>query len=422
MPDVNSNFLIDSTFIFTILFTSYNIFRDGQPSFSLGQIFNIFSLFFLGIAPWLQFKYNTLFWGADHILEYSYLSTNFLVILLVLLFNIVYRHTNLQYEQFLHGDNSCIEQDDFIISKKQTYLLVAVSFVVFLFVFYINNFSVLLLFFRGVIGEQRQSTSQVMGLLTSFFIRPIPIIIFIYYTFNSQKRRLFEVILFMIAFFTLAPTAVARFQAAALYMPIALIMVPMLRRNFNFSLALILGLLVVFPLLNSFRSFENSDNIKLGLDFSMFLEGHFDAYQNFMTAISTDYISYGRQLLGTLLFFLPRSIWPDKPVGSGYQMAEDLDFTFNNISMPYLAEGYVNFGLIGSVVFVVIMAFVVKRLDISYWQRSNNSVRYKIQYLILLGMLFFMLRGDMMSSFSFTLGMLSSVYAVSLLVKQKEIV
>jgi len=50
---------------------------------------------------------------------------------------------------------------------------------------------------------------------------------------------------------------------------------------------------------------------------NMFVARDFDSYQNFAIVFFEDFITYERQLLGALLFWVPRSIWPNKPIGSG---------------------------------------------------------------------------------------------------------
>jgi len=86
-------------------------------------------------------------------------------------------------------------------------------------------------------------------------------------------------------------------------------------------------------------------------------------------------ITYGRQLVGALLFFVPRSIWPNKPVGSGHFVAENMlmtrySFWFTNISMPFPGEGYINFGILGIILFAFILALVSKITD--NWYQYNG--------------------------------------------------
>ena len=64
-----------------------------------------------------------------------------------------------------------------------------------------------------------------------------------------------------------------------------------------------------------------------------------------------------------MLFFVPRNYWLDKPVGSGYEMANHLNYTFNNISMPFLGEGYVNFGVFGVTIFAMMLGVFMGLVD-----------------------------------------------------------
>lgn len=54
----------------------------------------------------------------------------------------------------------------------------------------------------------------------------------------------------------------------------------------------------------------------------------------------------GRQLLGCFLFFIPRTIWKTKPIGSGALVAEIIGQEHTNISMPFIGEGLINFGFL----------------------------------------------------------------------------
>ena len=64
----------------------------------------------------------------------------------------------------------------------------------------------------------------------------------------------------------------------------------------------------------------------------------------------------GKQLLGAMLFFIPRSIWPSKPIGSGATIAIYQRQSFKNISCPIIGEAIINFGIIGVIIFAVAIA------------------------------------------------------------------
>jgi len=84
-------------------------------------------------------------------------------------------------------------------------------------------------------------------------------------------------------------------------------------------------------------------------------------------------ISWGYQLLGSIFFFIPRSIWTTKPVGSGFTVANLFGWDFDNVSMPLIGEGYSNFGVFGIVVLAIAMGALLKKIDVNYYLRLNNE-------------------------------------------------
>ena len=188
-----------------------------------------------------------------------------------------------------------------------------------------------------------------------------------------------------------------------------------------FSLFFIGGLLIVFPFLNQFRHFSAGTSLKFGLNFDMFAEGHFDSYQNFALIVTENIITWGRQLLGVSLFWVPRTFWPTKPVGSGHYIAGELGMSYSNISANYFAEGYINFGFMGIILFVVFLAWYTSHMDNLYWtvilHKENNF--FRVIYYIMLGMLFFIMRGDLLSSFAFTVGIILSILFTFKVTKSK---
>ena len=415
-----NNFFIEISFAAIILYTVTSIFKSGLPSFCLYKMFHLFSLFFFGIAPLLQFKANARTWGAKEFSDADYLATNVILLTLLFVFNIVYKNSNHIFRNKVRLKTIVAETRVFNISKYRTKILVVISLCCLVIIFQNNGFNIPRMLFRGIAGDTFEQGSQIAGLIISKFIRPMPLVIFIYYGLCTNTNTAYKIVFFILGILTQSPTSVSRLQAAALYIPLILFMVPFLRRGNNFTTVMVFGLLLIFPFLDNFRYFDASKEIRFGFNFDMFFEGHFDAHQMFMQVISSDIITYGYQLLGALFFYIPRAIWPSKPVGSGHFTAGEVGLSFPNISMPYLAEGYINFGIIGSILFAILMGFICKRFDVKYWEdQQNTTLRFRVQYLIFLGMLFFMMRGDLMSSTAYTMGMMASVYVVDKIAKTK---
>ncbi len=408
------------TSIIIQVFSIYNIFSRESEPYSLFKVFSLFSLFFFGIAPLLQFYNNTVIWYFRPLSEWETFSTNVLIIFILTFYKIFYdlfRRLNVNERSIRKLDVWSINSK---INAKGVISLIAISLCSFFIVFQSNNYSILAMVIRGgeilseVTGSSEGDGSPTKWLIINNFVRPISMMCFFYYITSPERNKIVFFILLVLAVFTCFPTGMPRFAAAAMYIPFMLLIFKLSRKKNVFSLIFIVGLLVVFPFLDIFRGFSDDAEIKPELNFDMFLQGHFDSYQNFALIVSSNIITYGKQLLGVLFFWMPRSIWHDKPIGSGAFAAEKMNFVFDNVSANYFAEGYINFGLIGIILFVIILAFITARLDVIYWKYvghiKNNY--FTVLYAISLGFLFFILRGDLLSSVAYTFGFVFSALLV----------
>ncbi len=240
--------------------------------------------------------------------------------------------------------------------------------------------------------------------------------------FNVRPRgRLSDWLLLALQVFALLivcfPTGMERYKMAVIYVGLALIFCPFFRKGSWFLLMMVFGLVIIFPLLDAFRSVAVGE-VNIGQSLVRVVTslvedltaGHYDAYTMFM--LIQEYaeaagLSYGRQLLGVLLFWVPRVFWADKPLGSGQTAAEFFHWDFTNLSCPLPAEGYVNFGVAGLVLFAVVFAFIVRLLDDAFWKGRNGFL--KIVYPFIVPFIFFLMRGDLLSSFAYLLGFVVTI-------------
>lgn len=404
-----------------------NIFSKKDQPYSLYKTFYLFSLFFFGIAPLLQFYKGITLWSSNPLKVSDYLYINIIIIIILLLYQLHYYffyHYNIyRKDKKLILKPGVSKKHKKLVSKLevnnkldllQTSHLILLSLLSFILVFYANNNSILSMLFRGGDYKEYVGLSSTFHLIIFRIFQPLSMMSLLYYILIKSKNKLVLIFLTITALITCFPFGMARFSAAAMYIPLLLLLVPWLRSKNNFSITFIMGLLIVFPFLENFRYFKPGEPLKIGFNFDMFLQGHFDSYQNLAHIVVDNIITWGRQLLGVIFFWAPRSIWPDKPIGSGYFLADVKRLTFSNISCNYFAEGYINFGYIGIFLFIIILSFATARLDKIHWTVSVHSKTnyFNVIYYVLIGMLFFMLRGDLMSSFAFTIGFLFSIWLV----------
>lgn len=211
------------------------------------------------------------------------------------------------------------------------------------------------------------------------------------------------------------PTALSRYAMASIYGAFLLTLFPKLKNNRFFIFAFMVGFIVVLPFLNAFRltAFEDVNIIRSLLNAirgipTAWLAGDYDAFT--MMCLATEYVqlrgvTWFRQLLGAILFFVPRVLWPAKPTGSGGIAGAALGLSFLNISMPLPGEGYMNCGLLGVILFAFAIGYVTSRIDRAYWVGDGygDEVRsIELIYPLAMLMFFFICRGDLLSSWAYT--------------------
>lgn len=178
-------------------------------------------------------------------------------------------------------------------------------------------------------------------------------------------------------------------------------------------LALVVVCVIVFP--NS-DIFKRSQSVDASLDSLSLTEqpiqqfinkGDFDVLQQ--TANGVVYVQrfdymYGRNLVGAVLFWVPRSLWADKPRGTGVTVPCALGYQFCNLSAPLWMEFYVAFGLIGVFILTAFYGFFSAKADQKYCEQQKASSSVNVfDFLIpfLAAFQFFILRGDLMNALAF---------------------
>ena len=388
------------------------LFSFPMRAFSLQKMVNFFLLFFFVIANAIQYSTNTLTSSvSERLTTEDYVTFQILVFFIIVLFNVFY---------IVFNKRKIVIKEDHLPLEYRGNRLVLLSLVSLLLVLLYYRNDILHLFIKGFLEDQANygelESEGAMGLIFSKFLRPIPFacLLIAHYAKISKLQRLMLFLTMLIALF---PLGISRNAVAMYWLPVVLVSFARLKRGNLFVLSILVGLLVFFPFLEEFRYWTGSlSDYHYSLEFLNSM--HFDSSQEFMIVMKRGIVTWGHQLLGAILFFLPRAIWPTKPIGSGAFVAE-MDGAFGNISMPFWGEGFINFDLLGVLAFTLLLSFFCAYMDKSYWQKGSAKV-LEPYYLLFVGAIIFVLRGDLMSSLSYTLGAVACIYVVKLLSAKKQ--
>jgi hypothetical protein len=192
-------------------------------------------------------------------------------------------------------------------------------------------------------------------------------------------------------------------------------------------LLLVSGMVLVFPAISIFT--HNKQQTLSGLSLSQFSDEiadhyfsiNYDSWANIYTAVEIVKVhgmQWGHQLLGSLLFFVPSSVWGGKPLATGIFLAQYLianySMWFTNLSAPLVAEGYLDFGPGGVIAYAAVMAWFVVFLNRLALRRTGWVALPMAIYASVFSMI--ILRGSLMIALGFACAaFLSFCFASALL-------
>ncbi|KAA9084090.1 hypothetical protein [Microbacterium radiodurans] len=163
------------------------------------------------------------------------------------------------------------------------------------------------------------------------------------------------------------PIASARYTFGTVAFALAVYagaMVTRARARLTMLLAIV-AFLFVFPIADAFRT----DEVRVNRSsfFGEYLANpDYDAFWQVANALSfwvDGLVQPMRQLLGSILFWVPRAVWPDKPTDTGIVLAEYRGYSFDNLSAPVWAEALVNGGVVAVVVVFVALGVALRAMD-----------------------------------------------------------
>jgi len=378
----------------------------NKYSYSLMMMHWLFCFLFFFVAPIVQFANNFFPWvnalSSDSITKANIYLTfwTFFVILGHSLKIKPYKNKTIFY---------------FKRNKKLWYLTLFLTFMSVLIMIYrlkTAGFSNLLS--RGTASIHYSDLSSI-SLILNKVLQAISYFAVIFSFINekiNKRGKIFIIIAFATLLISYFPSSLSRNAAGVVYFGLLLTMSSYMKKNKNFLVLFLSLFIIIFPFLNAFRraSFYDVDiimylkNIVNNIS-NIWMANSYDAYT--MLNVVMEYINingntFGHQLLGVFFFFIPRTLWLSKPIGSGAFVSGNSLWNFTNVSCPLPAEALINFGITGLIIFAIFVGFICKKIDSFYWKNIDVSGeqinKFELIYPVLLMFFFFMCRGDLLSS------------------------
>lgn len=106
---------------------------------------------------------------------------------------------------------------------------------------------------------------------------------------------------------------------------------------------------------------------------------------------------FGENFLGAALFFVPRGLWPGKPIDSGYLVSTSLGYSYNNVANTLPSEGFISFGYLGALGVMALFGWFVSRTEYRsrLVQESRTLFPDPVLNSLLMGFVTIVLRGSL---------------------------
>lgn len=211
------------------------------------------------------------------------------------------------------------------------------------------------------------------------------------------------------------PDALPRGWLGTVVLSFAFILVPWRRWTMaSVIVALIGAFLFVFPYTD--RNRVKSDDPRAQAELKVYLspawpllaKGDYDVFVQF--ANGTIYVkelgyTYGENLVGAALFWVPRRWWPEKPINSGHVIGLHMHNSVINLSAPLWLEGYMAAGILGIVLLMGGYGYVTAGMEARYVRQLQLGVHWGILQVFVpfwAGYQVFFLRGPLLNSVAYS--------------------
>lgn len=408
--DKGTTFLTFFINLLILMYTLYQLSLTKKFSPLMATYFVFFYVYFW-ITPIFQVDNGT-FPNTINYNEELVTKTNINIMIFMLSFSLLYKFVKTKPFKF--------DDITYVIDKKLIKITLIISIII------------TIIFFKDLVGTLfnpfssnliiESNNSEINELIVKRFLFMIPLgyiflVIASYKTIKNKLTNLSFSIIFIILYYN--PMMQKRNSLGPIILTIIFFLIRKKIGNVKYTIYNVVILLLVFPAMKIIsHDYYINDidtiiyNIKTFSFYKQFIWLDFDAYSNSLATIL--YVKqygllYGKQLLSSILFFIPRSIWPSKAMNTGVLIGGFLmtqyGMWFDNLANPIVSEAYIDFGFVGIIVYGAIFGYLSKKVELS----TKSNFGKIISIYISLHMIFLM-RGALMVGIAYLIGPLIAIF------------
>lgn len=391
-----------------------------------------FQLVFFGMAPLCQYASGYYPWGHRYSDNNMYIA-QMCIILWDLIYLFSYSRKRVLPATSMHLRKRVCA---YVTCEKQ---LLSGSLMT-MFVLSLASFVLLaqLIGMEGLFFRQEnvlEIDDSLVNFLTHKILSALPCMICaLFITVNRKKttfwRTIAVVVTGVITLCANFPTSTTRYWMGTIFIGLAYHVAFRRKNSRIFDYAVLFVLVVAFPFFQLFKWYSLSEVFTKGFVYNGMIQSFnnvdFDAFSMLVRTIEyvqEEGLEYGAQLLNIIFFWIPRSLWTEKPLVTGAVVAAAQNQTFTNVSMPLQGETYINFGIVGIVVFAFFFGRLVSAVDNSYWKYAKDGqISFiNIAYPFLCVITLYICRGALQPAIIQTAALLLPLFCILLTLRGKAV-
>ncbi|CEQ00897.1 O-antigen polymerase [Paraclostridium sordellii] len=401
--------LVGVSFLINLIIITYilNLLTNENKLRPMLATFFVFFYCYMILTPMCQVNYgmfpNTLIYDSNLVLKGNIYISIFMVMYLI-----AYRFKNVKPFKYCYMEKS-------IDDRFLKYVLILCIIITIVMSKDIIN-QLMNLGGSDSFGDSEASKAIIKRVLFMIPLGYVFYVISYYKNIKNKYMHIFASICLLLIYFN--PLMQKRNSLGPIVLSIVFYFIIRKIGNFGYAIVSVVILLFIFPsvkiFIHDYYFYDVNTIIQRMKEFSLFKEFiwlDFDAYSNYLGTILyvKDYgLTYGKQIISTLFFFIPRGLWHGKGLSTGvliggYLMSNHRMW-FDNLSNPIISEFYIDFGLLGMMMFSYIFGILSKKVDYSMIGNFGKILSlYISMYMI------FLMRGALMPALAYLVGPLTAI-------------